>query len=331
MSVTEPPQEQSMEKHKQIKRNHHYVWSYYLKSWAKGNNIFYISPSKKIACDSVKGLAKEIDFYKISPLNSDDIDFLKRWSQKSPQFLQDIHLSHLNDFIKLSKISNAISQSGQHSKSLKQIDKAIRHNSLENLHTIYEDLAVNVIRNLAQGNNSLLKSNQNLVAFCAYLGHQMSRTKMFKDNAFKVIKTDTVIAKSYPIYSKLLEKNWWFLSFIIGTNIGMNLYETKDRDNHIFISNNTGVPFVTSDHPIINVHSSLKEIPTGEPPTSADFYIPLSPKYAYMINNSSDYNHLANSIDTETVNKLNRSIYSKSHKTVFGSSGTILKELKACQ
>ena len=317
-----------MKKYKQIKRNHHYVWSHYLKSWAQGNDVFYISPSGKISRGNIKGLAKETDFYKINPLNKEDIEFIKMWSSKSPKPIRKIHNSHLKTFIKLSRISNSISQSDINSKELRTVDKAIRHNSLENLHSIYENLAVEIISGLSQGKSKLLNSNKNMVAFCGYIGHQISRTKMFKDISLNTSKNAPEIANNYPEYLKLLHKNWWFLSFMFGTNIGMNLYETKNKDNHIFISNNTSVPFITSDSPIINVHSSLNKLPSDVPPSSADFYIPLSPKYAYMINNSYDYNHLANSITIDMVNRLNGCILKKSHQTVFGSSDVVLKELK---
>lgn len=106
-----------MEKFEQIKRNHHYVWSYYLKSWsAEDNKIFYISKKGKISCDSVKGLAKDIDFYKINSLNEKDIFFIKKLSSYSSSYLQNIHLQQLNyfknlldiksiNFIKMNKIS----------------------------------------------------------------------------------------------------------------------------------------------------------------------------------------------------------------------------------
>ncbi len=282
-----------------------------------------------MACDSVKGLAKETDFYKISLLKTEDIEFLKRWSSKSPKFLQDIHMSQLDHFVNLSNVSNFISQSDVDSKEQDVIAKAIRHNSLEDLHSIIEDSAVNVVSGLARGDSDSLKSKLNMVAFCSYLGHQISRTKSFKEKAMDIIKMDKEIAKTYPVYSKLLEKNWWFISFMFGVNIGASLYESRARDNHVFISNNTGLPFVTSDNPIINVHSSLEGLSPGEAPTSADFYIPLSPKHAYMINNSSSYNHLSDSIDRDMVNKLNGLIYKKSYKTVFCSSDVVLKELKA--
>jgi hypothetical protein len=318
-----------MEKHKQIKRNHHYVWSFYLKSWAKGNNVFYISQRGKVACDSIKGLAKETDFYKINPLKTEDIDFIKCFSSKSKQFLQDIHLSHLNRSIDISDVSHYISQSGIDSKELNLIDKAIRHNSLEDLHSIYEDLAVNVVSALSRGNIGLLNSNENMFALCSYLGHQISRTQSFKEKALDASKMIPIIDKNHHLYLKLLEKNWWFISFMLGLNIGFSLYESKDRDNHVFIFNNTGLQFITSDNPIINIHSSLNDLSPGEVPTSADFYIPLSPNYAYMINNSSHYNQLSNSIDRDMVNILNRLIFKKSYKTVFGCSDVVLNDLIA--
>ena len=88
------------------------------------------------------------------------------------------------------------------------------------------------------------------------------------------------------------------------------------------------MPFVTSDNPIINVHSSLDGLSPEEAPTNADFYIPLSPNHAYMINNSTSYNYLSSSIDSDMVNKFNKLIFKKSYKTVFCSSDVVLKKLK---
>jgi hypothetical protein len=314
-----------MEKHKQIKRNHHYVWSFYLKSWATGNDIFYISKKGKVACDSVKGLAKETDFYKISLLNDLDIEFIKNFISKSPPFLQEIHISHLDDFIALSNISSEISKAEPGSEDLSSIKKVIQHNSLENLHSFIEDAAVEVISSLAQGDSECLKSKENMMAFCSYIGHQMSRTKAFKDKSMEAINSIPGIREAYPEHLDLFERNWWFLSFMFGLSIGFSLYESKDRDNHVFITNDTDHPFITSDHPIINMHSSLESIPERQAPDSADFYIPLSPQYAYMINNSPDFNHLANSIDINEVITFNKNIAKKSYGTVFGSSEAVLK------
>ena len=63
-----------MEKYLQIKQWHHYVWGFYLKQWANGNDIYHVTQKGKIACDSVKGLSRELGFYKIKPLNKVDIE-----------------------------------------------------------------------------------------------------------------------------------------------------------------------------------------------------------------------------------------------------------------
>jgi hypothetical protein len=318
-----------LKKHKEIKRNHHYVWSHYLRRWAVNNNVFYISKSGKVSNDSIKGLAKETDFYKISPLNSEDIEYIRKFSSQSPEFLQEIHESHLEHFIKLSSITNAISKSNIYSEELESIDNAIKHNSLENLHSIFEDTAVNVINELSKGNVSVLSTSANMIPFCSYIGHQISRTQALKEQSLKAVKAGMLRINASPKYVALFEKNWWFLNFIFGLNIGMSLYESKERDKHVFIINNTDTPFITSDNPIINVHKSVAGLADLEAPTEADFFIPLSPKYAYMINNSSDYDHLGALITTEEVNELNKAIYYKSYKTVFASEDQVLSELKA--
>lgn len=318
-----------MEKHKQIKRNHHYVWSHYLKSWADDKEVFYISQKGKVSSGGVKGLAKEVDFYKITPLDKEDIEYLKKWSSKSPRYLQKLHRAHLKEFVRLSKISKHISHSRGASKELITIDKAIQHNSLEDLHSFIEQSAIDVVSNLSQGNSECLKYNQSMVTFCSYLGHQISRTQAFKEKTFNAIHANPMIAKTWPVYLKLFEKNWWFLSFMFGTNIGVNLYSSRACDNHMFITNNTDQPFIASDNPIINVHPSMKRLCAGEPPVVADFFMPLSPRYAYMINNSSNYNHLSHSINRTEVMRLNKLMLDKSHKTVFSNSESTLKELKA--
>jgi len=318
-----------VEKSKQIKRNHHYVWSFYLKSWAERNELYYISKKGKISRDSVKGLAKEVDFYKINSLTKSDVEFIKGVSAMSPSFLQEEHDSQLKHFIQLSDISNMISSIGSESKELNNIDKVIRHNSLENMYSIYEDLTVKIISSLAKGDLGVLRNTQNMISFCSYIGHQISRTKSFKEKSWKAFGDNPVTVKSFPVELKLLEKNWWFISYMFGINIGISLYESKGRDNHIFITNKTGIPFITSDNPVINIHPSVREKVSDKVPLNADFYFPISPVFAYMINNSGTYNELSEKIDSEMVRKLNGLVYKKSYENVFSCSSEILEEIMA--
>ncbi|QKF68101.1 DUF4238 domain-containing protein [Arcobacter venerupis] len=310
-----------MEKFEQIKRNHHYVWSYYLKSWSfEDNKVFYISKKGKISCDSVKGLAKDIDFYKINSLNEKDIFFIKKLSSYSSINLQNIHLRQLNYFKNLLDIENyKINKFYQNEQN--QLVNTIKSNTLENTYSIIENLALKVISELIEGNSQVLHEDKKMIAFLYFIGHQLSRTKAFKE------KILFALAKDDRLYD-LWEKNWWFIAYMFGINLGHSLYQNHKKNNHIFIVNNTNLKFITSDSPVINIHSSLNELKKGTAPEHMDLYFPLSPSYAYMINDSDTYNNLKDNINESDVLNLNEYIYKKSYKTVFADSELAIKTLK---
>lgn len=310
-----------MEKFEQIKRNHHYVWSYYLRSWSsRDNKIFYISKKGKISCDSVKGLAKEIDFYKINSLNDEDVFFIKKLSSHASTNLQNIHLSQLRYFKNLLDIENIKINSFYQNEQNKLLN-IIKSNTLENTYSIVENLALKVISELVKGNSKIFNEDKNMIAFLYFIGHQVSRTKAFKEKVLIALKKDG------RLYS-LWEKNWWFISYMLGINLGHSLFQNRKKDNHIFILNNSNLKLITSDSPVINIHPSLKELKEGLAPEYMDLYFPLSPKYGYMINDSDTYNIVGNNIKEDDVLDLNKYIYMKSYKTVFADSEATIRTLK---
>jgi len=308
-----------MEKFEQIKKNHHYVWSYYLKSWAdQKNEIFYISQKGKVAKDSVKGLAKDIDFYKMNSLNEEDVNFIKGLSSVSTKDLQDIHLKQLNYFQKLLNIEK-LKLNPLYSDEQSKLVQIVKSNTLENTYSIIEKFALYVISELIKGNSKILENKSNLIFFLYYIGHQFTRTKAFKEKCLAALKED---GRLYLLW----EKNWWFISYMFGINLGNSFYKTRMVDKHIFIINNTHVPFITSDSPVINIHPSLDKLEKGKAPEY--LYFPLSPKYAYMINNSDTYNELENIVQDDDVIMLNEYIYKESYKTVFANSDEMLSLLR---
>ena len=218
-------------KSQQIKRKHHHVWSYYLKQWSfNGRDVHYTTKKNNIACDSVSGLACEMDFYKISFLNNDDIAFIRAFSSKRDDTLQEIHEGFLNDFARMSYMA-----SFQHHptfpEKLKQIVKTFEHNPLEDLHSSFENDALPIIQQLNQGELSILDNSKNMTVFMAYIGQQIGRSNAMKDNAFKACLNLNRFPDNAPYeyeqFAKLFEKNWWFLSFMFGINIGASFNVTK--------------------------------------------------------------------------------------------------------
>jgi hypothetical protein len=316
------------QKNIQIKKKHHYIWGHYLNQWSVNNGVYYITKSNKIACDSAKGLSWEHGFYKIQPLRDEDIHFIIQWSKKSPEFLQKTHRAFLNNFIEISKRLHLIDALNINSEEIEGVSSALRYNSLEDLHSDIESKVLPTLNELWDGNPKILSNSENMDTFCSFIGQQLARTKHFKELALKTLEHESMQIQKYPNYKSLFERNWWFISFMFGINIGSSLYRSRNSDKHIFIFNNTELPFVTSDNPAINIHPSLANLADGEDPKIMDLFFPLSPKLGYMINKSNEYDHLEFSIHENDVIKLNKMITKKSDKTLYSNSEIILKELR---
>lgn len=309
----------------EVKRNHHYVWAQHLKRWATGNDIHYINNRGTIGIDSIRGLSREKGFYKISALEHEDIEFLKLWSARSPKHLQKTHSSFLDAFAKASKLIN-IPKNKEHISELIKISEVAQYNTLENIHAQIERSAAPIVEMLCNEQPQCLLQTKNLAIFCKYIGHQLARTKTLKTGSFAAIKNQERDNPNWKKANELLKKNWWFISFIAGVNLGYSLW--TDNDRHIFIINKSNTPFITSDRPVINIHKCIKTTPEYSSPEHSDIYYPLSPRVAYMINNSENYNHLSEHITEKEVIDLNIQMAKNSDEMIYGSTKEVLLETK---
>ncbi len=323
-----------MNKQSQLKRKHHHVWAYYLKHWSvDGKNVYYTTKKGNIAYDSVYGLAAERDFYKINFLDDEDIVFIRRFSSASPEELREIHDSYLKDFYNVSR-AYKLSQKVTPPEIVRQKLIEFQHNALENLHGAHESESVEILKRMNQGDFSVFDSSENRVKFTQFFAMQMTRTKSFKDKAFG-FAVDEETFKSYPNppysfekYQHLMNKNWWFLSYMFGMNIGANLTATRHQDKHVLLENNTSEPFITSDNPIINVHESIKSSHGRTPPEFMDAFYPISPRYAYMVNNSNQYPPGKVSITHEQAISLNTQMAFRANEHIFAQTDSQIKEIK---
>ena len=61
---------------------------------------------------------------------------------------------------------------------------------------------------------------------------------------------------------------------ILAVNMGLNLWLERSDSDIVLLQNDSDVPFITADQPIINLAANPTET---EPPTDWDLYYPLSP------------------------------------------------------
>ena len=293
----------------QAKKNHHYVWAEYLKRWSKdGRDVCYVSESGKIAKDSVRGLAKERHFYQSRSLSPLQLEIIRLFSSKADANIQRGHTSILSKYLQIQRREELLSLLGNTDADARGALEVLNANFIENLHAIYENKAKPILHSLASKDISPLQDDDQLLRLSMFLGQQTTRTSVFKQQCLAV--ADSRVRED-------MEGCWWFLSYMFGVNIGSMIYKARSSLTFCLLVNETRTNFITSDHPIVNVHEGLDEDRIS-PPEKADLFYPISPKVALMANDSDRFASGLNNVDESFVLRMNDRISKASEKTIFG-------------
>lgn len=308
----------------QAKRKHHVVWGNYLARWAKNQRDVYYSTSKgKVAFDSVKGLSVYKDFYQLTVLSNDHVEIIKKWSSFSSEKMQKQHRSYLNDFLKIQNIQSFILQYGPPIEEVHRLFFSTQCNMLEDLHSAHENECQVIFAALSQEDLSILDADKNMIKFMQFFGHQVTRTRNFKENVLGGLPRNT----ETEIYAvKAMEHSWWFMSYLFGMNMGLAFYRSRRDDSHTLLINNTNQAFITSDQPIINVHADLKD-DEFKPPDNGDYYLPISPNVAYLISESKRFPSGKFDVCIDDVTELNTKIAKKANSMIIGNDRQLVNDL----
>ena len=124
-----------------------------------------------------------------------------------------------------------------------------------------------------------------------------------------------------------IEHAWWFLSYMFGMNIGLSLYLDRHNTIHALLVNETEVPFITSDQPVVNVHSCVSETEFTMPQHS-DLYYPISPRVAYIICDSQRFEPGKNVVDESIILELNIKMASQATVHIIGNTESAIQPFK---
>jgi len=310
----------------EAKKRHHYVWANYLTRWGNGTkNVFYITKTGKLAHDSVRAIVAGDYFYKTTRLTSKHVEVIKGFSRQSPDHLQQKHMSYLNDFLKMQQAETIYRNSDIQNQEVELHLHAVKCNLLENLHASHEKKVLPVLAALADEQLDVLQDKQHMVEFMAFFGHQISRTKTFRDSVIQVLSRRTALEIEV---ADAMAHAWWFLSYMFGMNLGLSLYGDRHNAKHALLINDTKVPFITSDQPIVNVHSCVSETVFAVP-KHADFFYPISPRIAYIICDSDRFTPGKNEVDEGTVVELNSKVAAQAMVHIIGNTESAILPFKA--
>ncbi|AZE10479.1 hypothetical protein C4K10_2199 [Pseudomonas chlororaphis subsp. aureofaciens] len=309
----------------EAKKRHHYVWAEYLARWGCGTkNVFYTTKTGKIAHDSVRAIVADDYFYKINMLTTKHVEVIKGFSRQSPDHLHQQHMLYLNDFLMMQQAETIYRESGIQNQKAEQHLHAMKCNLLENLHASHEKKAFPVLAALADERLDVLQDKQHMIEFMAFFGHQISRTKTFRDRVIQVQPRSNAMEIEV---ADAMAHAWWFLSYMFGMSIGLSLYVDRHNARHALLVNDTRVPFITSDHPVVNVHSCVSETEFSAP-KHADFYYPISPRVAYIICDSERFTSGKNEVDEATVVELNTKVAAQAMVHIIGDTNSVIQTFK---
>jgi hypothetical protein len=314
-----------MQKHLQAKKKHHYVWADYLKRWGRGtNDVFWLTTKGKIAHDSVDGITKDDFFYKVKPMSDLDMKMIIGMSSACAKHLQQKHAPLLHHFLDFQAVEEAYRLSGNSNKDIEKLIHAFSCNGMEDLHTFHENSVQNVMAELANENLAVLDVEKNWRDFCAYLGQQSLRTKRVRDTYFQAMARHSGVK---PEHIEAIQNTWWLTSFLLGMNLAESLVSQRGIAQISMLINNTRIPFITSDHPVINVHPSLSNV-TYVQPKHTDFFYPISPSVGIAICDTKQFRPGKCSVDELSVIELNTKMAEKAYQHVIGDSEEVLDAFK---
>ncbi len=307
-----------IEKKLQVKQWNHHVWAKYLRRWSVNNkDVYYTTKNNKyiIACDSTKKLCCEKNFYKITALNENHIEIIK-WliNQQNFEGLRKYYRRLLNDVLQIHHANFWGERYLLPESTLYKRINAELNNYIENFHTDIENSVFKILKDLSLQDLSVLDNLEHMDSFMRYIGHQFARTKTFKELC-------NMANKNLNEHSKNFEECWWFLAIIFGENIGADCFFERHTANHSLLINNTTIPFITSDQPVINVYSQLdNSIIEQRLDHELDLYYPISPTVAYMISYSKRFDKGIVDITEDIADEMNIKIARFSHEHIIGDS-----------
>lgn len=289
--------------------------------------VWHTTKTGKVCQHHIADFSKEDYFYKLNKITEKHILLINVFSSRSGSGLQKNHLEVIKFFLENQLLRERAAKAGMLRKYIEKTIVALECNLMEDRYAIHERQANPILDTLARGDASILEDVERMTCFIAYFGHQITRTKAFKNNL--MLSYQTVIGEMGSRLLIKLEECWWLQSYLLGMNIAKSLVSSQGVDQHCLVINSSEEKFITSDNPIINVHPSIDTYTFNAPrEEECDLYLPLSPTVGYMINKSNRFPAGVVHIDKNFVEEVNSRIAKNAVMHILGVSKSCIDPYK---
>lgn len=285
-----------------VKKNQHYVFRDYLRSWAEGEYINAIRNGKTFKTN-LSGVAQQRFFYILSDLTAEDIKFIFEFAiNPLDDVLAKVNIGWLEKFIVPQLLKEKLIRDGLYDGQAREAIEIIYKEFEEDLHCGIESKGIPIIKMLKNRDLSFYDDTGSRASFCHFICVQYFRTKRLKERMLAL--------SDKKIY---LNKVWNILSHIYATNVGKCIFIEKYK--FVLLINETREYFITSDQPVINLLSEEAKKPTQY---DIELYYPITPNIALLVTNNDRYiNKSLVNLDEDEVGDLNEKIKSYSNEFIF--------------
>jgi hypothetical protein len=288
-----------MPKAQKTHRQHH-VWQHYLESWSIDDRV-WVCREGHIFNTSTENVAVERHFYKVYRLADDEINLIRviLGDQRHPRAKEAD-----NDlWFRLMAPVQIVDQNRERISNIEEVDEHIDvhlTNTLEDYHSENEGRFVPILKLIRNGDLSFLRDQSADIQFFHFVGLQYMRTKGVRERSIQITQEENGLD---------ISRIWPILSIFLGSDLGLNLYLDRTRRQITLVGNCTGVPYVTSDQPVIN----LDEKPTER----FALYYPITPKIALLLSEVDEEPAFStHTLTAEQVVRLNERMAVASHSQV---------------
>ena len=113
----------------EVKKEHHYVYADYLRSWSNDSEVHYTTKKGKYAKDSVKAIAKERFFYKANHINTEQLKLITHFINLSNvDVLQEHHVNMLYNHCRFQYLTELYESSNKECSQVDALIKSAQYN-----------------------------------------------------------------------------------------------------------------------------------------------------------------------------------------------------------
>lgn len=292
------------------KRRHHYVPKFYLEPWSDNGQVFCLRKGeiKRVGLGDV-GVEK--DFYAVSDLTPEDIEVLRKGViAPSNGGVRDIHESLLRDFAQVAYANRLMKERPEMADEAKKVIRETVSNLDENYHEAIEHDLQYALKCMLSGSVEFFSDVSLAGSFLRSVALFSLRTKAVREAMKSRVRMPLADANIDRIFGPMIH--------MLAVNVGGNLLVDRARFRIVLLNNETAVPFITGDQPVINIHKHRDETGTQR---EVEWYMPLSPTMAmlYVLAEHAPESHSAAITEAE-VQSYNAHMVEHSHHQMYGKS-----------